>query len=229
MRTLLLRLAGPLQAWGDSSRFTERQTRREPTKSGVLGLLAAAQGLRRTDPVEDLISLDFAVRIDQEGTVLSDFQTAINWETGQSMPLSRRYYLADAVFVAGVGGDPSLIQGLADAVRSPVWAPFLGRRACPPAWPLYLGVAEGDVRTAVRSAPWQAANWYRRQRGSMAELRMYADAQAGETRHESIRDVPRSYDPRRREHGWRDVVEESVTVRAPQDSAEPDFMTAVEL
>lgn len=36
MSTLLLRLAGPLQSWGDSSRFTRRETRAEPTKSGVL-------------------------------------------------------------------------------------------------------------------------------------------------------------------------------------------------
>ena len=41
MSVLLLRLAGPMQAWGDASRFTTRQTRTEPTKSGVLGLLAA--------------------------------------------------------------------------------------------------------------------------------------------------------------------------------------------
>ena len=42
MAVLLLKLAGPLQSWGSSSRFTERGTEHEPTKSGVVGLLAAA-------------------------------------------------------------------------------------------------------------------------------------------------------------------------------------------
>lgn len=44
MATLLLRLAAPLQAWGADSKFETRKTGREPTKSGVIGLLAAALG-----------------------------------------------------------------------------------------------------------------------------------------------------------------------------------------
>lgn len=47
MATLLLRLAAPLQSWGSDSKFETRKTDREPTKSGVVGLLAAALGLRR--------------------------------------------------------------------------------------------------------------------------------------------------------------------------------------
>ena len=54
MATLLLKLAGPLQSWGSDSRFTETKTRHEPTKSGVIGLLAAALGRRRTEDVSDL-------------------------------------------------------------------------------------------------------------------------------------------------------------------------------
>ena len=45
MATLLLRLAAPLQAWGADSKFETRKTAREPTKSGVIGLLAAALGV----------------------------------------------------------------------------------------------------------------------------------------------------------------------------------------
>ena len=48
MATLLLRLAAPLQSWGADSKFETRKTNREPTKSGVIGLLAAALGLRRS-------------------------------------------------------------------------------------------------------------------------------------------------------------------------------------
>lgn len=54
MATLLLRLAAPLQAWGADSKFETRKTAREPTKSGVIGLLAAALGLREQGLVEAL-------------------------------------------------------------------------------------------------------------------------------------------------------------------------------
>ena len=57
MATLLLRLAAPLQAWGADSKFEPRKTAREPTKSGVIGLLAAALGLRR-DKAEPLPRLN---------------------------------------------------------------------------------------------------------------------------------------------------------------------------
>ena len=39
MAVLLLRLAAPLQAWGSNSKFIIRNTEREPTKSGVVGML----------------------------------------------------------------------------------------------------------------------------------------------------------------------------------------------
>lgn len=232
MTTLLLRLAGPLQSWGDSSRFTQRQTRREPTKSGIVGMLASALGRRRTDPVEDLVRLDFAVRVDQPGTVVRDFQTAIRWETGESMPLSNRYYLQDAVFVAGVAGDSSLVNGLAEAVRKPYWAPFLGRRSCPPSKPVYMGVVDADVRGAVREAPWQASEWHQRdcaRHDGEAVLTIRADARPGDRGSETVRDVPQSFDPRRRQHGWREIVD-LPPHRIPLGSngaPDPDFFAVV--
>lgn len=228
MTTLLLRLAGPMQSWGDSSRFAERHTRREPTKSGVLGLLASAQGRRRTDPVEDLVDLEFAVRVDQPGSVIRDFHTAIDWKSGQSMPLSRRYYLSDAVFVAGVWGEAGLVSALAIAVRNPAWAPFLGRRSCPPSQPIFLGVVAEDVRTAVRAVPWQAAAWYQRTMSDPPLLSIRADARPGEAG-EAVRDEPGSYNPRRRLHGWRRVVDlDPVPVHRAGWAGEPDFMSTVE-
>lgn len=231
MSTLLLRLAGPLQSWGDSSRFAQRHTRREPTKSGIIGMLAAAQGRRRTDPVEDLITLEFAVRVDQPGSVVRDFQTAIRWETGQAMPLSHRYYLEDAVFVAGVQGDADLVGSLARAVRNPRWAPYLGRRSCPPSRPVYLGVVEADVREAVRAAEWQAADWYKQKMRGGTSLSIRADARVGDRGSETIRDVPQSFDPRRREHGWREVVDLEPRRMAPAGGGgvvEHDFFATVQ-
>lgn len=74
--TLLLRLAGPLQSWGTSSRWTERDTGYEPSKSGVVGILAAALGYGREADLTRLAALKMGVRVDQEGVPGYDFQSA---------------------------------------------------------------------------------------------------------------------------------------------------------
>lgn len=227
MSTLLVRLAGPLQSWGDSSRFSQRHTRREPTKSGIIGLLASAQGRRRTDPLEDLVELQFAVRVDQPGSVRRDFQTAIRWEAKTekkpTMPLSERYYLEDAVFVAGLEGDRALVSILAEALRAPRWAPFLGRRSCPPSRPLLMGVVDDDVRTAVMGAPWQAAGWHRTRVGHHDTVPVRCDARPEEQGLETVRDSPASFDPRRRQHGWRETIELRTRVTDERATPDPDF------
>lgn len=226
MTVLLLRLAGPMQAWGADSRFTRRETLRYPTKSGVLGLLAAARGLRRTDPIEELMGLRFGVRVDQPGRLLRDFHTAHNWRSGASMPLSERYYLSDAVFVAGVEGDVSLLEALDEAVRSPRFPLFLGRRSCPVTGQLGLGVHQGDVETALTTVNWQARPWYRRQAERQVQLRLYLDAEPGDDAVETLRDVPESFDPRLRSHGWRSVASRLVPKENPEGRG-VDFFAAV--
>ncbi|HWQ11340.1 MAG TPA: type I-E CRISPR-associated protein Cas5/CasD [Roseiflexaceae bacterium] len=77
MNTLFLRLEGPLQSWGLRSRWGERDTAQEPTKSGVLGLLGCALGLRRDDDRLRALSdeLRMGVRVDLPGTLLRDYHT----------------------------------------------------------------------------------------------------------------------------------------------------------
>ncbi len=229
MTTLLLRLAAPLQSWGDSSRFTRRQTRTEPTKSGVLGLLAAAQGRRRTDPLEDLAGLVFGVRVDQPGTLVRDFQTARSLDGRDVMPLSLRYYLSDATFLAAVEGDAELLAGLDEAVRSPRYPLYLGRRSCVPAGPVSLGLRDGGAEESLRIEPWQAADWYRRNCGTVTDLRLVLDLVATSGRHpdDAVRDVPVSFSPVRREYGWREVVQDVVTIENPDGRTGLDFMGAL--
>lgn len=207
MSVLLLRLAGPMQSWGSASRFARRDTEREPTKSGVLGFLAAAQGRRRTDSIEDLLDLKFGVRVDQPGAIMQDFHTA-HGNDGKSMPLTRRFYLSDAVFVAGIHSDDSaLIESLDQAVRSPVFPLYLGRRSCPPSGQVALGVHPGSLDEALRSEEWRAATWHRKTlRSRSVMLRIVRDAESGENG-QTQRDLPLSFDPIRREYGWRTVVE----------------------
>ncbi len=212
---LLLRLAGPLQAWGSSARFVRRTTENAPTKSGVLGLLAAAEGRAREDDLSDLAALRFGVRIDQPGTRVRDFQTAHHFDTDKSMPLSERFYLADAVFVAGVEGDPDDVRRLYAAVREPVYLPYLGRRSCPPAAPVDLGVRDdADLATALEQAPWQASPWYRERHPERADLTVLLDSLPGETPEQTFRDTPISFDPRHRRYGLRGVT--SATVSRPE-------------
>lgn len=216
MSVLLLRLAGPLQSWGADSRFSRRETRPEPTRSGVLGLLAAAQGRRRTDPLEDLVSLRFGVRLDQPGRLVRDFQTARSLDGQRTMPLSTRYYLADALFLAAVEGNDAMIDALVDALRRPRFPLYLGRRSCPPAGPLVAGVRDGALVEVLRAEPWQAASWWqRRQPNKVVEVEIVRDAAPDEQDVEIVRDEPISFDPRRREYGWRTVSRAWVTLANP--------------
>ena len=224
MAVLLLRLAGPLQAWGVKSRFTVRATELAPTRSGVVGMLASAVGRRRTDPIEDLLALRFGVRKDQPGSVIRDFHTARTLDGRESMPLSNRYYLADAVFLAGIEGDRALLEGIDEALRHPAFPLYLGRRSCPPTHPVSLGLREAALLDALRAEPWLASEWFRRRRreGLNAEILIDQEAvpikeRAGDAR--GSRDVPLSFDPRRRDYGFREVERLMVRVGAPEPDA----------
>ena len=154
--TLLLRLAGPMQSWGTQSRFTKRDTVSEPTKSGVIGLICAALGRSRPEPIDDLASLHMGVRVDREGTKERDYHTAQRVlrakaklsrleDKGprksdiQETVTSERYYLADAHFIVGLEGDDlSLLRAIHEALKDPHWSLSLGRKAFVPGLPIYL-------------------------------------------------------------------------------------------
>lgn len=210
MTVLALTLAGPLQAWGSASRFTTRSTDDAPTRSGMIGLLAAAQGRRRTDPLEDYVGLRLGVRIDQPGRLLRDFQTARSLDGRTSMPLSYRYYRADARYLAVVEADDALIASLVDALRAPAYPLYLGRRSCPPAEPLVPRVLGSTLGAALRDEPWQAASWWRNRRRDAPEwleFRVDHGAAPELTVQGSTvqRDDPISFDPEHRQYGWRRV------------------------
>ncbi|MFI9116973.1 type I-E CRISPR-associated protein Cas5/CasD [Streptomyces venezuelae] len=217
MSVLTLRLAGPLQLWGASARFTRRTTESAPTKSGVIGLLAAARGIQRGDDeqLKSLAALRFGVRIDQPGTRLRDFQTAVHWETDKSMPLSERFYLADAVFVAAVEGDHDLLTELHAALAAPVYPPFLGRRSCPPAQPVELGLhRKRDLLKALATEPWQASPWYAKRHGKGPVVTLPVLHEGPETSlvADTLRDQPVSFAAEHRRHSLRTIVRSEVEV-----------------
>ncbi|MFJ6415572.1 type I-E CRISPR-associated protein Cas5/CasD [Paeniglutamicibacter sp. NPDC091659] len=205
--SVLLALAGPLQSWGSDSRFTVRATRTEPTKSGVLGLVASALGRDRGDTLEDLGALNFAVRTEQEGTLLEDLQVSLTLDKSERMPLSRRYYLADARFTAALSGDEKLVRDIADALSHPAYPLFLGRRSCPPARPVSMrgihdgtdgtGLLEGDAVQALRALPAQMhpALQKRLRNQETLLLPLHADTTPDDPRGITIRDLPVSFSP----------------------------------
>lgn len=220
--TLLLRLRGPMQSWGDGSRFTVRDTASRPTKSGIVGLLAAAEGRRRSDSVEDLAMLRFGVRVDQPGTVMRDFQTAIDWVRDKSMPLVSRYYLADAVFLVGIEGPRPTLDGLAHAVKNARYPLYLGRRSCPANVDLLLGIRDQPMVDSLRAEPWLASVHHRKTRSTSVSLPIFRDALPGEVG-APVRDVPISFSQEHREYAWRHVVqEEPLDLDNPDGTGAPD-------
>lgn len=213
MSILLLRLAAPLQSWGSSSKFNKRMTNREPTKSGTIGLIAAALGRRRDDDIHDLQKLGFGVRIDQAGILIKDFHTAHTFDNRQSF-VSERYYLADALFLVGLEGDDKLLQEIDVAVQNPVFPLYLGRRSCPPVGPISLGIREGkSLLEALKEEPWQAGEWYKNQAPPELSLEMVYDAEPQDTGAYTLRDIPVSFSQTHRKYAVRNVMNDISAVK----------------
>ena len=173
MPTLLLRLAGPMQSWGTTSRFDQRDTGKEPSKSGVIGLLAVAMGIDRENwtKLEPLTRLSMGVRHDRPGIPKYDYQTAgcaatdtIIKANGELFTaggvVSRRFYLADAVFLIGIGGeDRNLLTQLHGALFNPVWPLALGRKSYVPSEPVWIenGLQDAPLKRVLSGWPWLAA------------------------------------------------------------------------
>ncbi|UIZ92562.1 type I-E CRISPR-associated protein Cas5/CasD [Corynebacterium sp. CNCTC7651] len=222
--SLLLLLKGPMQSWGDESRFKVRATAPTPSKSGIVGLLAAAEGRRRSDPVEDLAALTLAVRVDQSGSLLRDYQTAQDWirKPGSSASLVTRYYLADAAFVAAVESEHrEVVEGLESALRQPAYPLFMGRRSCPVHPGLVLGIVDKPAEEALHEhKSWHATTAHKSRSPRQVRLPIYRDALPGESGGVARQDVPLSFDPRHRQYGWRNVIQSSYVDMNNPDGAE---------
>jgi CRISPR system Cascade subunit CasD len=154
MPTLLLRMRSPMMSWGDHSRFTIRDTRREPTKSAVIGLLCAALGRPRWEPIHDLAALKMGVRVNQEGLVQCDYHTvmdSIKSSGGKgNTVLSYRYYVADADYLVGLESDDrALLATLDSALKSPCWQLYFGRKSFMPSCPVKVDVVDSPLLAAL--------------------------------------------------------------------------------
>ncbi|MBP2477615.1 CRISPR system Cascade subunit CasD [Crossiella equi] len=223
MSGILLRLAAPMQSWGIAAAFNNRDTHRYPTRSALFGLIASAYGnTRTTEPDKEWEQVRLAVRIDRAGTPMTDYHTigggrarelTVPTADGGRRPLpqatvvSHRDYLADAAFTAALDGPENTITGIARALVAPHWAPYLGRRSCPPEAPLLLtptpiasAAAELDRVPLARTRPRNAQDtvpvefvWETPSEGD------------GLWRSEELPDQPQSFHPHRRAYHDRQV------------------------
>ena len=164
--TLLLRFVAPMQSWGVQSNFDYRDTSLEPSKSGVVGLLAAALGQSRELPLDTrFLTSRMGVRVDREGIVAYDYHVAgvggILRAEGKvksdNVVPSWRYYLADAAFLVGLESpDCDWLTHLYQALRCPVWPLFFGRKSFPPGEAVALPenpIISQDLVSSLRSYP----------------------------------------------------------------------------
>lgn len=196
-RYLILRLDGPMQAWGTHTFEDFRPSNLYPTRSGLLGLLAACLGVERTDNAGQAAlaaSVEFSVRVDtaverfdgkqpmqKNGVKLPDFHTVmdarkVDGKANKFPVVSRREYLFDAAFTVAVGAKPDAmftLDTIADALRRPLYTPTLGRRACPPSRPVFDGEIEAENGVqALKSASGHGALIYSESEESEQPLRL---------------------------------------------------------
>lgn len=178
MEALIFQLYGPLASWGAPAVGETRPTSDHPGRAALLGMLAAALGIRRDDsPGQQALasSVRFAVKQHSAGRLMRDYHTVqvpgrdkkaryFTRKDELSVPgdtlntvLSSREYRQDGLWQVAVllneHSDWSLDE-LQAALRTPVFTPYLGRKACPLAVPLSPQKVEASgLREAFAAVP----------------------------------------------------------------------------
>lgn len=221
MKTLTIRFSGPLQAYGNEASFSYRTSWGVPSKSAVIGLVAAALGLRRNDPaIPDLNKLAFATRTEQPGQQMVDLQIVKYGKGNDDHKLTNRTYLQDAVFMVALGtDDDDIFAKIEKALKHPRFQLFLGRRSCPPAGALQIkSFADKDPVEVLEKMPWQASTWFQikwRKPEYNAVITADAALLAGQPSYWQ-KDLVGSFSQKNRYHRLRQVAEENCILTNPQ-------------
>lgn len=240
MKILTIRLTAPLQSYGDEATFERRTTGDYPSKSAVIGMIAAALGYSREDAqIAELNNLHFAVRIDQPGKILTDFHS-VKWKKEKHSKITYRNYIQDAVFVVSVGSDnDQQIEEILYALRHPRYQLFLGRRANVPAGVLLIKEFDDESPvTVLEKLSWQASTWfqnnYHKQNPGKESpsVDIYADADLLANHHNvMVKDRVGSFDQRNRYFGYRAMSTERIHLThshiPDNESTEHDALSAL--
>ena len=159
-------------AWGDVAVGEQRPSAGHPSKSAVLGVLAAALGIRCNDEAQQqALSAHYAmaVRVDATGELLRDYHTAqvppsrrgVRYYTRRdelrsdklNTILSQRDYRMDASYSIAIwsrnGEPPWSMAEMSSALLRPRFTLYLGRKSCPLALPLQPRLTEAETLRAA--------------------------------------------------------------------------------
>jgi len=172
-RFLMFTLAAPMASFGGVAVGERRGGWERPTASALLGLLAAALGIERSQEADHIAlasSCRFAIRVEQPGRPFADYHTAQvpPQRKGRRFAtraeelaaddletiLSRREYRSDVlstIAIAATDTAPYTLEALAGALRQPSFTLYLGRKACPLALPLAPRIVEAEDVVAAFS------------------------------------------------------------------------------
>ncbi len=209
---LAMRLEGPLQSWGSSSQFNRRLTDLLPTRSAISGMLCAALGLERGSEAESrflvrcnrLHMLAVALPRRSRDRVLAvrrleDYHTVQNTRKAggglKDCHITKRHYLLDAAFRVFLSGDKGTLDEAASALQDPVWGLWLGRKACIPSAPVFVGLYSNEAEAVQACLP-----------DALEHCVSVRDAQSFIEGSDSVPDMPLSFNSSDRRFALRRVV-----------------------
>lgn len=184
---LVFTLSAAFASFGDVAGHERRGSWIWPGRSAILGLLGAAQGIRREGDFAALDALRLAVAVFETGAALRDYHTVQTVPTAavkrpQSRPaalrqvgkdanttITHRDYRTSVLYGVAVAGEG--LAALEKALERPVFHLYLGRKACPLNAPLSPQIVAADSPEAalhhLRLPPWATG---------LSAQTLYADA-----------------------------------------------------
>lgn len=183
MQYLVFQLQGAMASWGEAAVGEYRGTQDLPTASALAGLLCAALGLRRDQEAAiQAVHRHYllATGVYASGPMLRDYHTAqvasrsllkgtrhatrkdeLAFPRAQlSTTLSTRDHLQNVryrIAIQSCENAPYSLDTLREALLTPVFIPYLGRKSCPLDVPMAPWLTEtDDVLAALSSYPYAA-------------------------------------------------------------------------
>ena len=156
---LIFQLYGPMASWGDIAVGEARPSATVPSKSAIIGMIAAALGIKRSEEQRQQAlaeSLVVGFKVLNSGSLMRDYHTSqvpgqerkrvfhtreqeINHSAKLNTILSSRDYRMDSYSLVAVRlTDTSefSLEQIEQALKTPKYALYLGRKSCPLAAPL---------------------------------------------------------------------------------------------
>lgn len=161
---LVFRLYGPIASWGEIAVGENRHSFSYPSKSAIIGLVAAALGYKREEEEKHTMlnhSLSFGVKVYSSGILLRDYHT-IQTPPGKVIYATRKDELRDKLELKTILSsrdyrmetlydiciwkkkDSIDLVTMQQKLNEPVFSLFLGRKSCVIASPLFASLVNSE-------------------------------------------------------------------------------------